>query len=184
MKSVSSSPCNPSPAYENLLANIYASGIETLFSLDVLRQIHEPKLDSSIFEALHKIVTISIEGKMQVLGILPRLFESYIQSVKKHRGTLFSQGSGSHAGGVPSEEWRATSMKFFVSCQDLLSEVEGQSTEQDWSARVALLSLVDRENLFNAISQPEVAYLLNHIGELAITALSFAWKGGVYCLWL
>ena len=74
----------------SLVADIYDAGIETMFGLDIIRQAADVKLDTSLREALEAALN---EHFAVVLRCLPRLFESYVQAVKRYKGALFSQGS-------------------------------------------------------------------------------------------
>lgn len=156
------SDAESSSVYAALLDNIYSTGIDILFNLDILRQAHDPKSDS-LFESFRVLTTAS--AGPPVLRGLPRIFTSYVQFVKKYRGTLFGQGSS----GTSTEEWRVSSMKFFASCEALLNQSD--ALDELWSTRVALLALVAQENLYSP-AQPDATHLLKTIGELAISKFS------------
>ncbi|TFK41397.1 Urb2/Npa2 family-domain-containing protein [Crucibulum laeve] len=67
-------------------------------------------------------------------------------NIDKYRGTLFSQGS-TQLPGTTTDEWHAAGMRFFASCQPILEDVSLE--KEKWPTRVALLSIVDHENLFH-----------------------------------
>ncbi|KAG6911773.1 hypothetical protein DXG01_000019 [Tephrocybe rancida] len=134
---------------------IYDSGVETLFNLDVLRWTRDSRTENHLFEAITPVLTSNIE----VFAVLPRLFSSYIDSIKKHRGALVSQSS-TQAPGAAKTEIQTQGMQFFASCLLLLDADE--NLHQTWSARVALLKVVDREGLFER-SNVEAAILLDRV---------------------
>ncbi|KAK0505923.1 Urb2/Npa2 family-domain-containing protein, partial [Armillaria luteobubalina] len=142
--------------------NIYAAGVEILFCLDILRQ----SVDSEItfFEALEGVDMPSL------LGNLPRLFRSFVTSVKRFRGALFGQGSSRQStGGV--EEARTVGMRFFISSQPLLN-VSGLEVGA-WTAQVELLKVINDEALFSN-SQRDFEGVFTKIIEDAISVLSTA----------
>ncbi|KAK0233389.1 Urb2/Npa2 family-domain-containing protein [Armillaria fumosa] len=140
--------------------NIYAAGVEILFCLDILRQ----SVDSEItfFEALEGVNMPSL------LGNLPRLFRSFVISVKRFRGALFGQGSSRQStGGV--EEARAAGMRFFISSQRLLNASGLEVTA--WTAQVELLKVINDEALFSS-SQRDLEGVFTKIIGNAISVLS------------
>jgi hypothetical protein len=155
--------------YGTLVQNSHTAGVETLFNLDILRQIIDIKSENTLFEAFKNIGVTFHKGL--VLAVLPGIFASFLQCIKKSRSSLFSQGS--NQSGAVTEEIRAAGMRFFVSCQCLLHEAG--STDQTWSTRVALLTLVDKENLFSN-HQSDAELILKQNVELAIPVLSCGWN--------
>jgi nucleolar pre-ribosomal-associated protein 2 len=164
-----STQSSSSGVYRTLLDNIYCTGIEVMFSLEILRQHQDSKSDNPLFEALVKNIGIS---PPQVASVLPRIFNSFFQCIKTFRGALFSQSSGQSSGG--SEEVRSAGMDFFASCCLILDHID--DIDQIWKTRVALLSVVDAENLYNP-RRVDMDQLLRQNGELATETLSSAWKG-------
>ncbi|KAJ6627156.1 hypothetical protein B0H10DRAFT_422773 [Mycena sp. CBHHK59/15] len=60
-------------------------GIETLFNVDTLRHAHDD--DHPLFAALRNIPDDLVHP------VLPRIFLSFVQCIRKHRSALFSQSS-------------------------------------------------------------------------------------------
>ncbi|KAK0245997.1 Urb2/Npa2 family-domain-containing protein [Armillaria nabsnona] len=140
--------------------NIYAAGVEILFCLDILRQSVDGEF--AFFEALEGVDMPSL------LGNLPRLFRSFVNSVKRFRGALFGQGSSRQStGGV--EEARAAGMRFFISSQPLLN-VSGLEVRA-WTAQVELLKVINEEALFSS-SQRDLEEVFTEVIENAISVLS------------
>lgn len=164
---------SPLARYQTILENTYSAGAETLFSVDILRQTHAHKSDNLLFEALRRV---SITSSTVVLRGLPHLFVSFIQYIKKYRATLFSQGSN-QLFGAATEELHTCGMRFFVSCQPLLDE--NVDEELTWPTRVALITLVDQEYLFNR-KQPDAELALTRNTELALATLSTSRTGAVF----
>ncbi|SJL05929.1 uncharacterized protein ARMOST_09265 [Armillaria ostoyae] len=145
-----------------LRENIYAAGVEILFCLDILRQSVDGEI--TFFEALEGVDIPSL------LGNLPRLFRSFVTSVKRFRGALFGQGSSRQStGGV--EEARAAGMRFFISSQPLLN-VSGLEVRA-WTAQVELLKVISDEALFSS-SQRDLEGVFTVVIENAISVLSTA----------
>ncbi|KAK0198611.1 Urb2/Npa2 family-domain-containing protein [Armillaria mellea] len=140
--------------------NIYAAGVEILFCLDILRQSVDGEI--TFFEALEGVDMPSL------LDNLPRLFRSFVTSVKRFRGALFGQGSSRQStGGV--EDARAAGMRFFISSQPLLN-VSGLEVRA-WTAQVELLKVINDEVLFSS-SQRDPEEVFTKIIENAISVLS------------
>jgi hypothetical protein len=146
-----------------------------MFSLDILRQTIDLKSQSPLFENFMNIGVTSHKGL--VLAILPRIFGSFIQCIKKYRSSLFSQGLNQY---TAAEEARAAGMRFFVSCQSLLHEADS-SNGRTWSTRAALLTLVETENLFSR-HQPDAELVLSQNIELAIHGLICDGNGQFNCI--
>ena len=155
----------------SLVADIYDAGIETMFGLDIIRQAADVKLDTSLREALEAALN---EHFAVVLRCLPRLFESYVQAVKRYKGALFSQGSNQVAGYLIEQVQRA-SMAFYGSC-DVLAR--SSADDASWRCRVSLLDVVEKENLLHGKDE-EAKALLRGDGDLASQAL-VATRDGSY----
>ncbi|KAJ7431795.1 hypothetical protein B0H11DRAFT_836888 [Mycena galericulata] len=121
-----------------LQENVYAAGIDVLFTADTLRQVHG--MDHPLFSALRNIPDDLVHP------LLPRLFASFVQSTRKYRSTLFGQSSG-HNTVTIADQIRAVSFSFFDSCQVLLTAV--LPTVLTWRTRLGLLNVVAEENLFS-----------------------------------
>lgn len=152
-------------AGQQLQDSLYNAGVETFFSLDVLRQSHDSKSGNAILSALQNVGESS---KNVVIASLPRLFSSFLQAIKKYRTTLFGQGSN-QLPGAGTNELNAAGMHFFIRCQSLLGD--DQSSLDAWMTRNALLDIVRENNLLNR-SLPDVELAINQIGDLAIEALA------------
>ncbi|KAG7450276.1 uncharacterized protein BT62DRAFT_962067 [Guyanagaster necrorhizus] len=151
---------SPEAASSILGENIYAAGVEILFSLDILRQSVDGEI--AFFDVLEGV------DKPSLLGNLPRIFRSFVTTAKRFRGALFGQGSSRQStGGV--EEVRAAGMCFFVSSQPLLdaSGLEARA----WRAQVGLLKVIDEEALFSN-SQRDFEGVFAKVVENAISVLS------------
>ncbi|KAG6902814.1 hypothetical protein C0995_011301 [Termitomyces sp. Mi166 len=137
---------------------VYDAGIETLFNLDILRRTRDSKTETELFEAIAPV----LKSNTEVHIVLPRLFASYIEYVKKHRGALVSQGS-SRVHGSANTEIQAQGIQFLASCLSLL-DVHEQSVKT-WSVRVALLEVVDKESLFDRRNTESTMVLDRVIGH-------------------
>ncbi|KAH7921149.1 hypothetical protein BV22DRAFT_1038989 [Leucogyrophana mollusca] len=152
-----------------LMEDVYDAGIDTLFSLDALRQAKDTISEDILFDSLRKNSQSSPD---QVLVILPRLFLSFVQCVRKHRGALFSQSSTQQSG-RSVEDVKSAGMGFFASCDSLMDLTS--NGEQTWRTRTALLAIVDQEKLLGQF-QPESQQTLLRSRELAVGVLVAAWK--------
>ncbi|OBZ78847.1 hypothetical protein A0H81_00559 [Grifola frondosa] len=103
---------------------------------------------------------------------MPRLFKSYVESIKRYKGALFSQGSNQAPGHI-SEQVQVTGMAYYALSNSLLDL--NASDERSWRARVKLLEIVETENLFSA-KDDEARRLLRQNGDLATEVLVTAWK--------
>lgn len=147
----------------------YEAGIDTILNLDILRQARDSKSENMLFDAIATILS----SNTTILITLPRILASYVQAVKKYRGSLFGQGSN-QLPGATFDESNASGMRFFTACNSLLDHAG--PTSQTWSTRVHLLSLVDRENIF-ARGQLDALLALNQNVELALNTLEDTQNG-------
>jgi hypothetical protein len=147
----------------DLVDEIYAAGTESLFNAEILGQEHGFKSQYLLFSALEKLAQTS---PSTAAGILPQIFASFIQCIRRHRSVLGTRGLGQCSGNA--EEWRTDGMAFFTLCHGLLAKI--RPFDEIWSARLALQSIVENERLFNT-GQSEAATSLKEVGELASAAL-------------
>jgi hypothetical protein len=118
---------------------IYASGIDCLYHLEILR---DPKLEDTLFDSFGKV------DSEVILPFLPRLYQSHVESTKKNRGTLFAQDSKHRLN--PLDEFRNSALHLFESYFDMLSEDKlARHPILVWRARSALLNSVDQNHLYN-----------------------------------
>ncbi|KIK71275.1 hypothetical protein GYMLUDRAFT_254519 [Collybiopsis luxurians FD-317 M1] len=121
-------------SHSNLLESIYATGSDCFLNLDVLR---DGKTETVLFSALESIAPDIIAPS------LPRIFSSYVQTLKKNRSVIFGQGSKLDS----LEEFHEASLKFLTSCQTTLNMMTDKG--QVWKTRALLLDVVNEENVFN-----------------------------------
>ncbi|PCH33433.1 hypothetical protein WOLCODRAFT_147530 [Wolfiporia cocos MD-104 SS10] len=154
-----------------LQREVFAAGVETLFNAEVLRGIDDQKCDP----ALKAILNDMVLGLPQVvLGALPRLLESFVQSVKRHKNALFGQGSN-HAASNLTALVQAAGLAFLNTCEGILLSADESEAGMVWNARLALLAIVDRENLYNS-SDGNATNVLGQIGALAVANLQSSWQ--------
>ncbi|KAL1952185.1 hypothetical protein VTO73DRAFT_1334 [Trametes versicolor] len=150
----------------SLASDVYDAGIETIFGLDILKPAVDQKHEAALTESLERTLK-NLPGT--VLRMLPRVFASYVQMVKRHKGALFGQGS-SQAPGHTAEQLQIAAMVFY-SCSAALACV-GED-DASWQCRVALLEVVERENLFSP-KDDDARAQLRLDGDAAADALSTA----------
>ncbi|KAG6866798.1 hypothetical protein C0991_008734 [Blastosporella zonata] len=154
------------PSADAALASVvYDTGIETMFNLDVLRRARDSRTENDLFESIAPVLASNIE----VYTVLPHLFASFVESIRKNRGALVSQSS-TQVPGASNTEIQMQGMQFFASCLSLLDVHETSS--QAWSARVALLKVVDKESLFDR-SNTVAAVLLDRVIERSLAVIEF-----------
>ncbi|KAI0374393.1 hypothetical protein BV20DRAFT_977085 [Pilatotrama ljubarskyi] len=150
-----------------LASDIYDAGIETIFGLDILKPSADQKHESALADALERTLKVSPEI---VLRPLPRLFASYVHTLKRHKGALFGQGS-SQAPGQTADQLQVAAMAFYAACCAL---TQAGADDLSWSCRVALLGVVEREHLVNPKDDNAKARLRRD-GDMAVEALTAAW---------
>lgn len=159
----------PSDDTSLLTEYLYDAGIETVFNLDSLRHLTKSESENSLFDALQQIET------KPVLLILPRIFSSFVQAIKKYRGALFPQTSSQ----TPEATWgnlRVTGMRFYASCQALL--YDPRYVAESWTTRASLLALVEEETLF--IQTPGMTDILRKDVESVLDILGPVTEGKNY----
>ncbi|KAH9890919.1 Urb2/Npa2 family-domain-containing protein [Cubamyces lactineus] len=150
----------------SLEADMYDAGIETVFVLEVLKPAADQKHDSALVEALERTMQASYEI---VLRPLPRLFASYVQTVKRHKSALFGQGSSQVPGQI-AYQVQAAAMAFYSNLSTL---TRAGGDDDFWRCRVSLLDVVEKENLFNP-KDDEARILLRQDGDIAVETLNNA----------
>ena len=151
-----------------LLSDIYAVGVELLFSLDILRQLSDANASASLFSPFKSII-ITLPNIS--LPILPHLLASFAQNVRKHRSAIFGPGDASLL------DARTSSVKFFAALEESLRNLGGDKQQTVvWKTRGEILTVVEKENLF-AVGSEEAEALLKKDIDLAIHALDNAWEG-------
>lgn len=157
-----------------LLEMSYEAGIDTILNLDILRQARDSHSENTLFDA----IATTLSSNSTILITLPRILASYVEAVKKYRGSLFGLGSNQLPGATVDGS-NASGMRFFAACNSLLDHAG--PTSQTWSTRVHLLSLVDRENIF-ARGQLDALLVLNQNVELALNTLEDTQNGKYYMI--
>ncbi|ETW87503.1 hypothetical protein HETIRDRAFT_244958, partial [Heterobasidion irregulare TC 32-1] len=162
------SPCDGDGMLQPpLLSDIYAVGVELLFSLDTLRQLSDANASASLFSSFKSIITTLPNIS---LPILPHLLASFAQNVRKHRSAIFGPGDASLL------DARTSSVKFFAALEESLRNLgDNKQQTQVWKARGEILTVVEKENLF-VVGSEEAEALLKEDIDLAIHALGDAWE--------
>ncbi|KAJ7786075.1 Urb2/Npa2 family-domain-containing protein [Mycena metata] len=146
-------------ASSDLRENVYTVGVELLFNVDTLRQIHDH--DHPLFVVLRDLPIGLVHPS------LSWIFSSFFHCTKKHRSALFAQSSGNTPAAV-TDQVHSASFAFFDSCLSLLDAAN--PTTLVWEARVGLLTVVGDENLFSS-SQLHGQMSLQNIVPLVLSAL-------------
>ncbi|KAI0085622.1 Urb2/Npa2 family-domain-containing protein [Irpex rosettiformis] len=143
---------------------IYQAGIDTIFSVDVLRQA-QGLPDDTIEDSLRKAKDCHSNA---VLACIPRIFQAYIDIAQKHRNTLFTQGS-SRGTITPAEQARQAGMKFFASCTRVIRCLP--TSGDTWRTTAALVEIVDAQRLLGLTDEAGIESL-KAVAELAYEALT------------
>ncbi|KAI0082239.1 hypothetical protein K474DRAFT_1586046 [Panus rudis PR-1116 ss-1] len=154
------------PRSDPILSTIYQTGVDTLFSIDVLRAAQEDQSQPLPDDILSSFIA---QDPSHVLTSLTDLFRAYIQSVNRHRGSLFGQSS-KHAGATAVDQARATALKFYASCESLFHSMP-ETSAQVWRTRSLLLDVINQERLLNSTSEVSAA-TLRQVAESSVTSLS------------
>lgn len=140
----------------------YDAGIETMFNLEVLRQVADNS-DQSLEEALARVITQREDISVHAL---PRLFHSYIAAIRKYRGALFGQTS-SHTSSGSLEQVKVATLKFFATASSLACSIG--NAQAIWQIKLALLQVVDAEGLFSFSDEFAVTTLLQLSRDACVT---------------
>lgn len=156
--------------HESLKAGTVEAGIDTIFNLDILRHSQDGNTEFALLEHLR---TLNKSQGELVTQTLPQIYDRYIQSLKKYRGALFSQGS-QHYEVTALDELHVAGVRFFISCEGMLRDHD--ETCPVWATRIALLQIVNKENLFHR-KQPDTQVVLDQLLQSSLTALNDSWQG-------
>ncbi|CCM02194.1 uncharacterized protein FIBRA_04274 [Fibroporia radiculosa] len=155
--------------HQSLASEIFVTGIETFFNLDILRALDDKKCDATFKETLLKL---SVTSPSAVIDVFPSLYQSFMQSIKRYKGALFGQSSGRAVSTGNAIVQLQTAGMAFLSCLDeVITSASSTQHVLVWRTRVELLAIVHNENLYNADDE-DATRTLRHIGELAIAALA------------
>lgn len=140
-----------------------------MFGFEIIKQAMDHKHDAALSEAFEAAIA---ESSGILLRCLPRLYESYVQNVKRHKSSLFSQGSNQAPGQINDQVQRA-SMTFYAACDALARTI---TNDASWECHVSLLEVVEKDNLLN-MQDEEAKALLRKDADLAVEGLVNAWDG-------
>ena len=132
-----------------------------MFNIDILR------LSSDQNFVDNSLLPLVADYSSAVLGVLAQLLIAYAESIRKHRGTLFSQGS--HQGpGVSLQHSRRAGMRFYASCETVLDMCA--DSDLVWQTRLALLRAV-RDQALYVVHDDEAELVLRAAGDKTIQML-------------
>jgi len=108
---------------------------------------------------------------------MPRIFLSYVQAVKRHRGVLFSQTSKAIGAGL-NDGVNAASIRFLVNCEVVIAsgDKSGEIRKEVWDVRFRLLEGVYEEKLFYT-QEGDALQILGTIIQGAMCMLEHSWQG-------
>ncbi|KAF8649798.1 hypothetical protein AX16_005564 [Volvariella volvacea WC 439] len=148
---------------DKLYEDVYEVGVDTLYNVDSLRQPQDFHEGGTFFIKL--ISTCSTSE--QLFGALPRLFCSFVHATKRHRGSVYGQGSNSSNTAV--EDASVAAVHFLSSCLHALDTISNILAA--WTARLELLKVAERENVLQS-NFSAVNILLSQITALIMDTLS------------
>ncbi|KAJ3828501.1 Urb2/Npa2 family-domain-containing protein [Lentinula raphanica] len=148
--------------HSTLFECLYTPGVQCLLDVDVLRDSETENTISNAFSN----VTPEI-----IMPTLPKIFSTYIQTLRKHRSTMFGQTSSQKA---DSDGYREASLRLFSLCQRILSK----ATEKDhsWTTKALLIDVLNQEHIFNG-QDHETENLLNGIVKSILVELASVNEG-------
>lgn len=115
------------------LSQIYSTGIELIFNVDILRlSLPPPNLLASLSQ------------HASAIPVLPRILESYTHALKKFKGTLFSKTA------VTRDAINDAAMGFFSVCEDLLNGGLDGPPLSTWESRKALVDVIEKQDVGSA----------------------------------
>jgi hypothetical protein len=148
-----------------VLREVFDAGAETLFNADSMKQMAENKFEDAFLRSLKSLVSTH---PFEVVSILPRLFESFVQASSKTRGSknslLTAEGSLDLA-----KQSRIAALHLFGLLDGLLgpaADVHGA-----WRARTAMLEVVERDRLLRDHGE-DASRLLRRLAAFAVETLS------------
>ncbi|EED81249.1 predicted protein [Postia placenta Mad-698-R] len=155
---------------QEAVAGIYAAGVETMFGVDVLRSLEEGKCDPALKNALAG----TLAPNASTLDVLPRLLRSFIQSVRRHKTALFSQGSNRATDNVVAQV-QGAGTAFYAMCDELVTRAGNIEPMRIWETRIKCLAIVEEERLHSVGNDP-LTQILRENGDTALEALRGSWE--------
>ncbi|KAF9821856.1 hypothetical protein IEO21_00286 [Rhodonia placenta] len=154
---------------QEAVAGIYAAGVETMFGVDVLRSLEEGKCDPALKNALAG----TLATNASTLDVLPRLLRSFIQSVRRHKTALFSQGSNRATDNVVAQV-QGAGTTFYAMCDELVTRAGNIEPVRIWETRIKCLAIVEEERL-HSVGNDSLNQILRQNGDTALEALRGSW---------
>ncbi|KAJ3718284.1 Urb2/Npa2 family-domain-containing protein [Lentinula raphanica] len=143
--------------HSTLFECLYTPGVQCLLDVDVLRDSETENTISNAFSN----VTPEI-----IMPTLPKIFSTYIQTLRKHRSTMFGQTSSQKA---DSDGYREASLRLFSLCQRILSKATEK--DQSWTTKALLIDVLNQEHIFTG-QDHETENLLNGIVKSILVELA------------
>ncbi|KAF7320234.1 Urb2 domain-containing protein [Mycena kentingensis (nom. inval.)] len=152
------------PTSSEALQRAYTVGVDVLFNVESLRQPYDEQ--HPLVVALHDLPPDVVHP------LLPRLFSAFVACTRKHRNTLFGQGSTNSSPAI-THNIRSAAFTFFHSCQSLLAS---QKTSCVWLVRCRLLEVIRDEHLFDS-GNHDAQMSLQSILPLVVLVLTGEYNG-------
>ncbi|KAI0034913.1 Urb2/Npa2 family-domain-containing protein [Vararia minispora EC-137] len=137
---------------------LYTTGRDIIFNGDTLK--------ASIGISSAKTVVSALETSPASLALLSKLFQSFVQVLRKNQA-LSGQGNLSAA------EIRASSMRFFASCDELISRSPDTLAREAHASRLSLLLIVENDALLGPV-QSESYQTLQRLASACVNTLRAA----------
>ena len=161
-------------AQRSPVLDTFSAGVDTLFNVDILRSLDDHKCDAALKDAIDRAL---LSSRGAVLRVLPRLFASFVHSVKKNRSTLYGQGSSAIPGHAAVRA-QIDGLAFYALCEASISGSPKLDGPLVWDTRIALLKTVDSESLYDA-SDANSIQVLRSSGNAAVGVLTSSRSGNV-----
>ena len=160
--------------------HLYSIGTDILLSPDVLRTSLEnnpnTKTNTDIFYTLfNSSAALNPEARSAIIDLLPRLYRTYIDALRKHGSLLFSS---TPPGQQVRERLRIAATHFGGVSLAFLKDVEAEMEAlRVWRARIGVLHVMEEEAMFDYIKGTEAAKRIRQVGEAALKLLDRASDG-------
>lgn len=151
-------------------SEMYQAGIEVFFCLDSLKGANDP-LGAILADPKHSPVKSHRSG----LQIVPMLYKSYVQEMRKHRLAVFGSGSNQTQEQTAQNRFRDAGMRAFSACYRAL--LECRDALDVWRDVLALVEELHEANLVG-FGLSEKTDILNEIAAAAVDVLTE--QGGAF----
>ena len=136
----SSFPTVMNPEAKLLISEVYQAGIDVFFCLDSLKSSNDP-LEAILTDPKYSLS----KTQASLYEVVPMLYRSYVQELRKHRHAIFGSGSSQAQEHTVHNKLRDAGMRAFSASYGSLKDAG--DAPNVWGSVLALVEALEEANL-------------------------------------